>query len=116
SQREGAGRFCRYGRLSYQPTLSFLPMGTKNPGIKNKSHHLPRFPSLLRFWTIASGCDVVTVQRAMGHKSPSVTLDTYSHMWPDAADRTRAAVGGLMKDVFSSHEDQVRTKNLPSQV
>lgn len=65
---------------------------------------------------IASGCDVVTVQRAMGHKSPSVTLDTYSHMWPDAADRTRAAVGGLMRDVFSSHEDQVRTKNSPNQV
>lgn len=59
---------------------------------------------------IASGCDVVTVQRAMGHKSPSVTLDTYSHMWPDAADRTRAAVGGLMKDVFRTHEDRMRTK------
>ncbi|WP_407695156.1 tyrosine-type recombinase/integrase [Mycolicibacter icosiumassiliensis] len=38
---------------------------------------------------IAAGCDVVTVQRALGHSSASVTLDTYGHLWPDANDRTR---------------------------
>ncbi|MGO8941240.1 MAG: tyrosine-type recombinase/integrase [Mycobacterium sp.] len=43
---------------------------------------------------IAAGCDVVTVQRALGHSSPSVTLDTYSHLWPDANDRTRKAAAG----------------------
>lgn len=59
---------------------------------------------------IAAGCDVVTVQRAMGHSSASMTLNTYSHLWPDANDRTRDAAGGLMKDVFKSHEDQWRTK------
>ena len=31
----------------------------------------------------------MTVQRALGHKSPSVTLNTYSHRWPTAEDRTR---------------------------
>jgi len=31
---------------------------------------------------INAGCDVVTVQRAMGHKSATVTLDTYAHRWP----------------------------------
>ena len=41
------------------------------------------------------GCDYVTVQRALGHKSPSVTLDTYSHLWPTAEDRTRASSGRL---------------------
>lgn len=45
---------------------------------------------------IASGCDVVTVQRAMGHASATVTLSTYSHLWPKAEDRTRAAAQGLM--------------------
>ena len=40
---------------------------------------------------IHAGCDVVTVQRALGHSSPSVTLDTYGHLWPNAADRTRTA-------------------------
>jgi integrase len=39
---------------------------------------------------IAAGCDMVTVQRALGHRSPSVTLNTYSHLWPTAEDRTRS--------------------------
>jgi integrase len=59
---------------------------------------------------IAAGCDVVTVQRAMGHRSASMTLDVYSHLWPDAADRTRDAVSGLIQDSFGAREDQVRTK------
>lgn len=59
---------------------------------------------------IASGCDVVTVQKAMGHSSASITLNVYSHLWPDAADRTRAAAGGLMQSVSEAGEDQVRTK------
>jgi integrase len=44
---------------------------------------------------IADGCDVVTVQRALGHKSPSVTLNTYSHLWPTAEDKTRQAASAL---------------------
>lgn len=45
---------------------------------------------------IADGCDVVTVQRALGHSSASITLDIYSHFWIDAGDRTRKAAAGLM--------------------
>src|SRR5699024_2907266 len=59
---------------------------------------------------IASGCDVVTVQRAMGHSSASITLNTYSPLWPDAADRTRTAAGGLRREVVSPGRDQARTK------
>jgi integrase len=44
---------------------------------------------------IAAGCDVVTVQRALGHGSASVTLNTYGHLWPDANDRTRQAAREL---------------------
>lgn len=46
---------------------------------------------------IAAGCDVVTVQRALGHSTATTTLNTYSHLWPTAEDRTRAAAGDLMK-------------------
>jgi integrase len=46
-----------------------------------------------------AGCDVVTVQRAMGHSSPTVTLNTYAHLWPKAEDRTRVAAAGLMRQV-----------------
>ena len=45
---------------------------------------------------IADGCDVVTVQRALGHSSPSTTLNTYSHLWPTAAYRTRRAAANLL--------------------
>ena len=45
---------------------------------------------------IAAGCDVVTVQRAMGHSSATTTLNTYSYLWPTAEDRTRAAAAELM--------------------
>lgn len=45
---------------------------------------------------IASGCDVVTVQRALGHSQPSITLNVYSHLWPSAEDRTRAATASFM--------------------
>ncbi|TLP75613.1 site-specific integrase [Nesterenkonia sphaerica] len=52
---------------------------------------------------IAAGEDVVKVQRQLGHKSPSITLNTYSHLWPDAEDTTRAAATGLMRQVLSPH-------------
>jgi integrase len=45
---------------------------------------------------IASGCDVVTVQRALGHGSASITLNTYAHLWPRAEDRTRDAVAQML--------------------
>lgn len=48
---------------------------------------------------IAAGCDVVTVQRALGHASPSVTLNTYSHLWPSAEDRTRTGAASIMESV-----------------
>ena len=58
---------------------------------------------------IAAGCDVVTVQRALGHKTPSVTLDTYSHLWPSAEDRTREAAGLLASEALAA-ADSVRTE------
>jgi integrase len=59
---------------------------------------------------IAAGCDVVTVQRALGHSTASTTLNTYSHLWPNAEDRTRAAAGGLMRDALT-----IRYSMLPAE-
>jgi hypothetical protein len=42
--------------------------------------------------------------------SPSVTLDTYGHLWPNAADRTRTAAQGLVDQVFGAAADGLRTK------
>lgn len=44
---------------------------------------------------IAAGCDVVTVQRALGHAKATTTLNTYAHLWPTAEDRTRRAASAL---------------------
>ena len=57
---------------------------------------------------IRAGLDAVSVARAMGHASPAITLKTYAHLWPDAADRTRAAAAELMATADSA--DQLRTR------
>ncbi len=56
---------------------------------------------------IASGCDVVTVQRALGHANATTTLNTYAHLWPTAEDRTRAAAADLMASATVA--DSLRT-------
>lgn len=60
---------------------------------------------------IADGCDVVTVQRALGHANASMTLNTYSHLWPSAEDKTRAAAAGLMAAALAP-ADSVRTSGV----
>ncbi|MFE3073136.1 hypothetical protein [Streptomyces sp. NPDC059247] len=35
----------------------------------------------------------------VGHSKPSITLDTYTHLWPDDEDATRAAVEAVLGDV-----------------
>lgn len=59
---------------------------------------------------IAQGCDVVTVQRALGHSSATTTLATYSHLWPTAEDRTRNAAGNLLRSALGNPADSLRTK------
>jgi integrase len=45
---------------------------------------------------IASGADIKTVQARLRHASATTTLDTYSHLWPDADESTRTAVGNVI--------------------
>jgi integrase len=54
---------------------------------------------------IRHGESVKTVQARLGHASAAETLDTYSHLWPDSDDRTRAAVDSVLRRVA----DSVRT-------
>ncbi|WP_082690208.1 site-specific integrase [Mycobacterium sp. M26] len=59
---------------------------------------------------IAAGCDVVTVQRALGHMSATETLKTYAHLWPDADDRTRKAAADLLDQALGATADALRTE------
>ncbi len=61
---------------------------------------------------VASGCDVVTVQRALGHSSTTITLGACSHLWPTAEDRTRATAGDLMAAALGARADSLRTETL----
>ncbi len=66
---------------------------------------------------IAAGCDVVTVQRALGHAKATTTLNTYAHLWPSAEDRTRQAAGDMFaatRGDFSDGPVTAQTRPNPS--
>lgn len=44
---------------------------------------------------IHAGVPVPAVQKAMGHASPSTTLEIYAHVWPNSDDLVRSAGAGL---------------------
>jgi hypothetical protein len=57
-----------------------------------------------------TGCDVVTVQKARGRATPTITLNTYAHLWPTAEDKTRTAASGLMRTVLGNLGDSAGTQ------
>ena len=59
---------------------------------------------------IADGCDVVTVQRALGHAKASTTLDTYARLWPSGEDRTRRAASSLARQVLGENAGEMRAR------
>lgn len=48
---------------------------------------------------IHAGASVKTVQMALGHSTPTVTLNAYVGLWPDQIDRTRTLVDDALGDV-----------------
>jgi len=38
---------------------------------------------------------VKVVSERLGHSNAAMTLNVYSHLWPDDEDRTRQAIDGL---------------------
>jgi len=58
-------------------------------GLRDLRHY---FATVLIF----GGANVKTVQMAMGHSNPTVTLNTYVGYWPDALDRTRSLVDAAL--------------------
>lgn len=104
------------------PQRWLFPGETGNPLHQNsvgylwrraRGSHEYRLHDLRHFYAsglIRAGCDVVTVQRALGHSSASVTLQTYAHLWPDANDRTRKAADELFDESLTAAADQLRTE------
>ena len=46
---------------------------------------------------IHAGASVKTVQLALGHSTPTITLNEYVHEWPHVLDRTRSLVDGALR-------------------
>jgi hypothetical protein len=46
------------------------------------------------------------VQHSLGHASAKVTLDVYSHLWPDDEERTRTALDAALASVVSKPQDE----------
>jgi integrase len=60
---------------------------------------------------IASGADIKTVQARMRHASARTTLDTYGHLWPDADESTRTAVGAVIAERLKTAAYPLRTES-----
>jgi len=58
---------------------------------------------------IANGADVKTVQARLRHASATTTLNTYSHLWPDKDESTKAIVDAVIDARFSGPADSART-------
>jgi len=107
------------------PWISSGPCGTprrpsqsQSATSRTRSSRCPNgFPSTTSVITwrrllIASGADIKTVQARMRHATARTTLDTYSHLWPDADESTRSAVGAVIAkrmDSFETAANDLRT-------
>ncbi|MFG1806210.1 tyrosine-type recombinase/integrase [Streptomyces sp. NPDC049040] len=48
---------------------------------------------------IKDGQSPKTVQKRLGHSKPSITLDTYTHLWPKEEDETASVVESVLGSV-----------------
>jgi len=108
-------------RLTGAPEAWLFPGGDGQPAHQNTVGHWwrtarreaapgVRLHDLRHYFAsglIAAGCDVVTVQRALGHSSPTVTLSTYAHLWPDAEDRTRKAAQAMIDTALGATDESL---------
>src|ERR1700758_5268012 len=72
--------------------------------------HVPRSAALSGVAAeIASGADIKTVQARMRQATARTTLDTYGHLWPEADESTRSAIGAVIAERTKTTADQLRT-------
>lgn len=91
----------RFSRFVWRPAVAAVEAVPAGTGMHDLRHF---YASLL----IRHGESIKTVQSRLGHATAAETLDTYSHLWPDADDTTRTAVDSVLK--IDPAADTVRTK------
>lgn len=90
----------RFGDGSWRPAR-------KKAGLPAVTMHQLRhtYASLL----IAAGESVKVVCERLGHTNAAMTLNVYSHLFPDSEDKTRRAIDGAFSAPVQDHEDSGRT-------
>jgi integrase len=88
-----------FSREVWVPAVAAIPNVPPGTGMHDLRHF---YASLL----IRHGESVKVVQARLGHATAAETLDTYSHLWPDSDDTTRAAVDSAFAEIDSSSQDQ----------
>lgn len=68
---------------------NFLPALAK-AGIQNFTFHELRHTAVSHL--IASGANILTISKIVGHANPSITLNVYSHLLPDALEGVKKAM------------------------
>ncbi|MFG3231822.1 tyrosine-type recombinase/integrase [Streptomyces antibioticus] len=60
---------------------------------------------------IAAGESVKVVAERLGHTNAAMTLNVYSHLFPDSEDKTRRAIDGAFETKIIKAADSVRTED-----
>ena len=67
---------------------------------------------------IHKGASVKTVQMALGHSSPTITLNTYAGLWPDSGNRTRTLVDDVLgqqaRPGWQLHSEPLCSQSVPA--
>lgn len=86
-----------WARMVKRANAALDEAGTRIPA-GTTMHDLRHFYASL---LIKDGQNVKLVQKRLGHAKPSITLNTYSHLWPTDEDSTAAAVESVLGGVPS---------------
>jgi integrase len=79
--------------LLYRRWRSLSEAAAKSAQVDLSAHGLRHFYASA---LIAGGASVKQVQERLGHSSPVITLEIYSHLWPGDDDRTRDVIDAAL--------------------
>lgn len=79
--------------MQYGNWIDQWTRANKEAGTNYNTHDLRHFAASA---LISGGASVKQVQQVLGHANASVTLNTYSHLWPGDEDRTRTVLDAAL--------------------
>lgn len=90
--------------LLYRRWRSLAEAAASDAGVDVTAHRLRHFYASA---LIQAGASVKQVQERLGHSSPVITLELYTHLWPGEEDQTRAAIDSALAALADSSRTAV---------